>query len=445
MIGVFPTLYPDELIYSCLARYYVRSGYLVYRSVAEDLFEHPTQVPSIELCNPLTEDALKHLSAAAGGITYLMYRKHTMFDYYARCMAPDKRLDVFQSLISGDIAGASNKIARRQFGERYLRYCPICAQEDRTQYGETYWHRAHQMPEVSICPFHGCVLYDSTVRISSRVSPDFVPAETEALNVCIEAADEKSAKIARYVYDVFSADYNIGAALDLSAVFYTRALERGYFNPQKKMFNLQAWISDISTYYGEESLFGFTEPWQIHKLLTGQRHSLYEVAIIAMHLDILPEELSLTDYAEAPHATRAPRKPSPHRCRAIDWDTLDNNVFLCLQSLISTAYDMKSINRPIRITPKGLGRRLGLREGQLKNMPKCSEYIAEHYETQELYIARSVAWAYDRLLIEGNHPITATSIVNKLNSTAQRVRRSIPYVSKYTSDENSKAIVTLFS
>lgn len=38
MIPQFPVLYPDELVYSWLARYYIRTGYLAYTFVAEELF-----------------------------------------------------------------------------------------------------------------------------------------------------------------------------------------------------------------------------------------------------------------------------------------------------------------------------------------------------------------------------------------------------------------------
>ena len=35
MISYFPTAYPDELLYSQLARYYAKSGYMAYTYAAE--------------------------------------------------------------------------------------------------------------------------------------------------------------------------------------------------------------------------------------------------------------------------------------------------------------------------------------------------------------------------------------------------------------------------
>ena len=47
MIVQFPSFYPDELVYSLLARYSARSGYLRYTFAAEELLERPGARPSL--------------------------------------------------------------------------------------------------------------------------------------------------------------------------------------------------------------------------------------------------------------------------------------------------------------------------------------------------------------------------------------------------------------
>lgn len=37
---------------------------------------------------------------------------------------------------------------------RSFRYCPACVQDDRNRYGETYWHREHQLDWVGVCSKH---------------------------------------------------------------------------------------------------------------------------------------------------------------------------------------------------------------------------------------------------------------------------------------------------
>ena len=59
MIAYFPPPYEDELLYSWLARYYSKSGYMAYTLAAEDLFSNKHTKPSIEFISRLTTAALE--------------------------------------------------------------------------------------------------------------------------------------------------------------------------------------------------------------------------------------------------------------------------------------------------------------------------------------------------------------------------------------------------
>ena len=62
MITQFPKIYPDELLYSQLARYHVRSGNLAYIFTAEQLFQTKTVRPDVEFLNSYTQDTLSVIS-----------------------------------------------------------------------------------------------------------------------------------------------------------------------------------------------------------------------------------------------------------------------------------------------------------------------------------------------------------------------------------------------
>ena len=47
----------------------------------------------------------------------------------------------------------------------------------REKYGETYWHRMHQIYGMNICPKHLCMLYESNVPIKSKATPSLLTAE----------------------------------------------------------------------------------------------------------------------------------------------------------------------------------------------------------------------------------------------------------------------------
>ena len=177
MIAQFPYFYPDELVYSLLARYYERSGYIRYIFAAEDLFQSKTVRPDIEFVNQYTPAALQMITKEIP--IEQVIEKHTMFPYYGRFLPLERRQKGFEALVNMD-TNIKNLLAipkRKSLCDRYLRYCPECAKQDREQYGETYWHRIHQMTEVNVCPIHKCFLIESNVIISGKSSPDLVCAE----------------------------------------------------------------------------------------------------------------------------------------------------------------------------------------------------------------------------------------------------------------------------
>ena len=65
MIAYFPTAYPDELLYSKLARYYTKSGYMAYAYAAEELYVSKIVRPDMEFVNVFTLDALRMISVNA--------------------------------------------------------------------------------------------------------------------------------------------------------------------------------------------------------------------------------------------------------------------------------------------------------------------------------------------------------------------------------------------
>jgi hypothetical protein len=190
-IGYFPQVYPDELIYSVLARFYVHSGYPAYTFCAEDIFLNKRVRPDMEFLNVMKPERLESLCKKMSMAELI--EKHTMFPYYARFLPHVRRNRAFEALCS--MGGDYNNllaIPKQKNGEhRYLRYCPLCVKEDRTFYGESYWHRSHQLTGVGICPVHGCKLSNSSVMLSGKASPNLVTAEQEIKEMDIFSCEIK--------------------------------------------------------------------------------------------------------------------------------------------------------------------------------------------------------------------------------------------------------------
>lgn len=219
MIAFFPEVYPDELVYSWLARYGVRSGYTHYRAIADDLFTSHTAKPNLEFVIELSQDAYEVITDAMPFESVIM--QHTMFPYYARFLPIERRQKAFGQLMNMSKSFNDTLYIRRNKTQHrpWLRYCPLCAESDRKQYGEAYWHRLHQLDHIDICPVHGCHLLNSTVSSTSKESPSLTHAELEIPQALLPVFSQNplERQVAAYVSEVFSADLAIENAVTIGS------------------------------------------------------------------------------------------------------------------------------------------------------------------------------------------------------------------------------------
>ena len=125
------------------------------------------------------------------------------------------------------------------------------------------------------------------------------------------------------------------------------------------------------------------------------------------------------------------RQPTPRGC-AIDWNKLDQETLPQTRIIVSELQNIYSDIRPTRITKGTVSRFLGLREGQINNMPKCLKYIKSRSETLENHHARCLVWAYLQLSKSGE-TITQTRLQQKLNCRKQHLIDALPHLEKFAS------------
>jgi hypothetical protein len=143
VIDLFTKSYPEELLFSLLSRYHL------------ELFSEIALTASIGLQAQLEKLLSRLLSGREYSASRLIDR-HTLFPFYSP-FTPESRLN--RLLHDLDLSGLARTRTRLRVhtlkGQpRTLRYCPICAREDRRLLGETYWHRLPQVPGVEVCPAH---------------------------------------------------------------------------------------------------------------------------------------------------------------------------------------------------------------------------------------------------------------------------------------------------
>ncbi|MEK4512829.1 TnsD family Tn7-like transposition protein [Paenibacillus sp. FSL K6-2524] len=133
-----------------------------------ELFANPSTCSSIWFPSQLEE-----LTRQIPGQVYTseeLIQNHTLIPYFTPFI-PHERATRLMELVKSKISSSANMILGRAAlsvkPKQKLLYCSECVQEDRTKYGEAYWHRCHQLEGVYVCTEHGSFLIQS--RISHQV------------------------------------------------------------------------------------------------------------------------------------------------------------------------------------------------------------------------------------------------------------------------------------
>lgn len=174
MLTYFPTPYPNELWYSILCRYYVRSGSAKQLTIANELYGgrfvgHGSLFPGSSCAI-----VLGWLPAGLFSVEDILL-KHTLMPYYLRMQSAETKRMYLQAVSAGRNISPKNTDPECLDGRQGLKYCPECFMEDQARFGEPYWHREHQIPLMPLCPVHRCrlVLVEHSWRDINR---KFYPA-----------------------------------------------------------------------------------------------------------------------------------------------------------------------------------------------------------------------------------------------------------------------------
>ena len=140
MIGFFPDPYPDELLYSVCARYSERIGAPNSSRTMQELLGYWGAKATIDLPRHLNY----LVSVLPLGHRYTSERlinNHTLLPFYAPFL-PLERVNSIRENMKGSnkrgihqTSGVSPSSIR---SPSWLRFCPMCVEEDRKQFGETY-------------------------------------------------------------------------------------------------------------------------------------------------------------------------------------------------------------------------------------------------------------------------------------------------------------------
>lgn len=323
MIAFFPEIYPDELVFGACSRYHERAGYRSREATACDLFDSPRAKVAIDLpCNlgSLIESSPWHDWKTVD----CLIDKHTLLTFYGPFI-PGMRLRQLRSDMrdnrGGSIHGRLGMLTSG-IGSDYLRFCPQCTEDDRTRFGETYWHRLHQVPGVEVCQTHEVFLEVTPMHVRRRGYRDaFVTAEQAVRSVPsrpIKKSNPNHRVYLRIAHDAawllaqcgLVAEADSGHRERYLGLMYKRG-DSSYFGP----VSTTALIEALKAYYSKELLerlgCGIERRYNwVHRLIHNKQRAQHPI----QHL-LMMQFLGVTahDFFRLP-AARLPFGEGPWPC-----------------------------------------------------------------------------------------------------------------------------------
>ena len=435
-----PEIYPDELVYSWLSRYFVYSGCTNNKMLLSQLLYSKSNNPSIEFIGHLNEAAERQITQVYSMDDLIL--NHTMFPQYARFMPADKREVALAELKRYCDPHKVFTILPRNEGELWLKYCPQCATEDRKKYGETYWHRTHQIRNIMICPIHKCKLVNSEVDIRSEKIFAFNPAEMAIKNVIPVLVDDVGQiKFAKYVSGLFNMNIANSNESNIKAVIYNAITKTKYVKGKHR--KMAQFSQDLQSYFMEVGMNTIASIYQIQKVMLGESNEFTTICQIAYFLNINPTELLESDVTEE----KVLQEQESHyikNCAIADWKKFDIENVVRFEEFCKGVYDGASNDsgRPERVSEKMVYKFLGITSYGFKNMPKCMAVYERYAESYEESWARKIVWAYNKLKKENT--TVYWSYLRKLSGVKKEsYQKSIPFLERYADKETYTDILKI--
>lgn len=261
-IGSFVTPFPDETFLSILSRYHA----LYDPCSVTALLSHFLGGRGQRLHASIPSGLERFYQTAPTGLwrdfeDFL--ERHTLLPYYRPFLNPraagklkglPDRLDLTSKDLPFSAQGGKARTA--------LRFCPVCVHEDAKTFGQSYWHRNHQIPGMLFCHEHGVRLTDRCLRCGTMVrhryrTPLFLPklkcecgyefSDAAPSSTTPDIWQNRALNLARFCSGLLDAKLGPVDPSLLSAFYRNTLRDRGYYQkgPRSKH---QLWL-DLLEYY----------------------------------------------------------------------------------------------------------------------------------------------------------------------------------------------------
>ncbi|WP_179232718.1 TniQ family protein [Paenibacillus rigui] len=416
MVAHFPSLNPDELLYSGIARYHQMSGNTAQKQTINELFGDRLVCATVDL-----PSHIRHLSERLGSLYTVeeLIMKHTLFPYYSAFLPQDKARKVYGLMSEGESHGEVHALLGIPASliklPNYLRFCGICYEEDMATYHEPYWHRSHQIPGVCVCPIHKVALIESTVSYMTREKKfQFTPLtdleKYSASNLCFQInLLNQYAMVAERSYEMLK---SVNLVTNCSSISEMNLYKKGYLTERGRIRFLKL-IQDFNDYYTQEFLEhlqcavdGQSETW-LHKMIRGNDlmfHPLRHILVADfMGLSNLNSTenfgIGMLDINGGKWQQNIrPKKTGVRTGTPIhDWKERDSLILFEVEDVVKNLKSRKA--KPQRVSLAMVSKNLNkakipfVLEKCLHKLPKTKHFLDKEIETTEQFQIRRLEWA----------------------------------------------------
>ncbi|TFW72545.1 hypothetical protein C3Y98_02760 [Methylotenera oryzisoli] len=179
-IPYLPKPYPDEILGSWLSSIRLHNGEGTWSSLLVAAgFQRWLKAPYFDLFQTSPQNEL--LFQLLGKTRASVWMELTTLPYWITFDGlinhqPEKHFNEADIEISNVTGRVDNFFRLTQNGNstgtlKIPHFCPVCVSEDYEEYGEPYWHRAHQLPNVTACHKHQCKLMDRCRACGLVIAP----------------------------------------------------------------------------------------------------------------------------------------------------------------------------------------------------------------------------------------------------------------------------------
>lgn len=394
-----PELYPDELVYSWFSRFFVHEGYITNIHALETLFcNKQNDDPSKEFIGNLNPNTREYINKTYSIKNIVL--NHTMYPLYARFVPLDQKIESLRKLCyEYHNIQKILPISVRCDEEKFLKYCPMCAKEDRNKYGETYWHRIHQVRNIMICPKHYCKLINSTVFIYNKSDRLLVAAENvipdKSKNIELET-NELQKNFSKYSKEIFCEPIDLVNDISLPVILHHYIKNTKYKKENRYHYTSQLY-EDIRKYYTESiHINEVISKCRIQNLMLGTTYDFSAVVQMAFFLKIPVNKLICPQLT---YEQIEEEKDLHYRNIEPDWIQYDSQMVKRIEKIAYNTYygHTNKDHKPEKVMPKRICERACIQIHHIKHMPKCLAVLEKYQESYQELWARRLIWGYNIL------------------------------------------------